>query len=485
MKTVKKEIGRLNSEKRFFLLLLICIGSIILLSSNALSQNRDATSRPFNVFNLRNLRFDFSVPSARPLSMGGAAIALSDDPTSVIVNPAGVAFFVRPAISSSVRLTTQRFKEPSYDCALQPGDIEDRDFLLDQTMVSAVVPFMENVYFATFREVIFDARLSYQNNRPLLLDDDASAEDIISRNFPSQRTVLKMGVVDNGGSIAWQINEKLNFGASLRLTRFEYSLNDRQYFNSHYGNDPAQCLENTITPANLYLIQTVDKKDWGVGFSAGILSRLTSRLVVGAVYHRRANFDLNSTIFLPRYAVNRGDSLITFESREDTTTHVRLNIPDSYGIGLAYKYRGWMNLTMDLIRIRYSELANASPGVGNSRDPRDLIQDNDANGFDPEGTSDLGQGDRWEFHAGLEYIFRVLPQKYRLPVRIGYYFDPSHIIHSVDDKPELNLSFPKAGDEHHFTLGLGFFWGKGLRLDGAVDISANSLEFVGSSVYVF
>ncbi|MCB0296647.1 MAG: hypothetical protein KDG51_15730, partial [Calditrichaeota bacterium] len=75
------------------LLAILCITG--LLSPAVFTQNRNAERRPLNSFNLRYLRLSFSAPTARPLSMGGAAIALSDDPTAATINPAGLVFYVR------------------------------------------------------------------------------------------------------------------------------------------------------------------------------------------------------------------------------------------------------------------------------------------------------------------------------------------------------------------------------------------------------
>ena len=49
------------------------------------------------------VQFDFSLPGARSLSLGGAFVALADDATSVWANPAGLTILARPEISGEGR----------------------------------------------------------------------------------------------------------------------------------------------------------------------------------------------------------------------------------------------------------------------------------------------------------------------------------------------------------------------------------------------
>lgn len=461
------------------------LGIACLLSLDAFPQNRNAERRPLNPFNLRYLRLTYSTPTARPLAMGGAAIALSDDPTAATINPAGLVFYVRPAISPSTKLSVREFSEPSAISSSDDKAVRHTDLFFDEALLSAVVQY-KRLHLSTFREVIDDTRLAFQSLQTLRVDPTLPAESVIQHNFPSRRTLLKTRIVDNGASLAWGFSEMLNFGASLRLTRLEYHLNEEQYFENDFPG-PAQQYRalNRISADNLYLIQTIDEKRWAVGFSAGMIGRLSNRLMLGITYNHRPAFDLKSNIFLPRYSVNRGDSLITFTSREDTTARVRFDLPDSYGIGIAYKYRGWLNLAMDLVRMRYRELLSQADNHRGERDLRNLIQDDLPGGGDPDQQSDLVLDNGWVFHAGVEYILKVSARNYRLPLRIGYYYDPGHIAHARTEQPQFQSLFPQEQGSHHATAGLGFFWGEKLRLDGAIDISTDAITLLGTTIYVF
>ncbi len=459
------------------------IGLFLLLSGLlSLPLFGQSAQRPVGSFNLRNLSFRFSIPTARPLSMGGAAIALPDDPSAATINPAGLSFFSRPAISSSSRLRSLEITEPAVNALNAPVSLADRDIFFDQSLISAIV-IIKGVRLSTFRETVYDARFSYQALQPFRSENLSGTEELYTANFPSRRTTLRMQIIDNGGSVAWRFSEKLNFGASLRLTRFQYNLVERSYLrNNPYIEDAYP--QSKFRPENLYLLQTIDEKKWGIGFTAGFLSRLSSRLVIGLVYNRRPAFTLNAARYFPRFEVfGVGDSTRTYPAGEDSIAAVHFDIPDSYGLGVAYKYRGWMNITFDVIRRQASQLVKSAPVAG-SLNPLNLIQDDLPGGGDPESQPDLTLEDQWEFHLGIEYLFR-LPGRVRLPVRAGYYYESNLIPYAVDQKPELQQRFPREKRQHHWTGGLGFFLGDKLRLDGAIDIAGNAVALVGSSVYTF
>ena len=46
------------------------------------------------------IQFDFSLPGARSLSLGGAFVAVADDATAAWGNPAGLTILTRPEVSA-------------------------------------------------------------------------------------------------------------------------------------------------------------------------------------------------------------------------------------------------------------------------------------------------------------------------------------------------------------------------------------------------
>ncbi len=457
----------------------------ILLTVSGIAQTRETSSRPFNPFNVRNLQFDVFIPAARPLAMGGSAIALPDDPSSATINPAGIAQISRPALSATTHFSYQNFSEPAVDLSGSANDVDGRDIFFDQTLISAIAV-IKGFQLSTFREMVYDARLSYQALQPLSIIPGEQPEAVLQQNFPSRRTNLRTQIVNNGITAATRISQRFNLGFSLRLTRLEYRLSERQYFESDW-NRAAEKIKLVSAPSadNLYFLQTIDERKTRLGFTVGFLGRLSNRLVVGAVYHFRPSFRLHSQVFLPEYKITTGDSTIVFPTQPEGNSAFKFNLPDTWGVGMAYKYRGRMNLALDVLRVRNSEMINLDNDIVlGVVDFRNLIQD-DISGRDPDGQRDITMKDQWEIHAGLEYLVKLLPRRKRFPMRIGYYFKPGGLLYAQNTPPKLQMAFPKSKTVHHLTGGLGIFWSDQLRLDGAIDISSQGVVVMGSSAFTF
>src|SRR6185503_2932057 len=65
-------------------------------------------------------QFNFNNPGARALGMGGAFVAVADDATAVIANPAGLVILQRPELSAEVKFTT--FNNSFAAFSNTPGD---------------------------------------------------------------------------------------------------------------------------------------------------------------------------------------------------------------------------------------------------------------------------------------------------------------------------------------------------------------------------
>ncbi len=451
---------------------------VLLLGMPGFSQTRQAGARPANAFNLRNLQFGSFHSATRAMAMGGSAIALSDDPSAAMINPAGSALFSRPALSATTRLHSEKLREPTVDSRRGADILETRDINFDQPLISATVG-LGGFQLGTFRETVFESRQKFEVQQLFRPEGSGPAEQILARNFPSRKVVVRNQIVDNGLSLATRFSQRLYLGASLRLTRLDFRLSERQYLESNWNRTVESGLRlSEFGIENLYLWQTVDERQTRAGFTAGILTRLSDRLLIGAVYNRRPSFDLISETFFPEFTVTRGDSTIRFPASTDGGRTIRFNLPDTWGIGVAYKYRGWMNLSVDLVRIRYSEMARAAEEFL----LRDLIQNNHIAA--PQQGPDLFLEDSWEVRGGLEYIFRLKSRR-RLPVRVGYYQKTAGTFYAPGTAPDLQSVFPKAHKQHHYTGGLGIFFSEKLRIDGAADVSTAGFVLMGSSVYTF
>ena len=432
------------------------------------------SNRPLNMFYPGNIRFSSSIPAARSLAMGGGAIALPDDPSAVTINPAGLGIFSRPALSATTRYLYFTDTETAY----HPAENIEPDKILDQTLISALVVW-KNIRFGSFRETIYDQRVLFTSPQQFVVYPGETSTNLLRRNFPSREIIARTQLVENGLSVGFRIGLQFTAGILLRLTRLEYGLTDRQYFpRDIYSAAPGSSITSDFSTGNLYATQTFDERSTKPGFTIGVLNRFSGRLVVGAVYHFRPTFNVTGETYLPTFTFRNGQQLTEFPAEQFRKVTFKWNMPDAFGAGFAYKYRGWMNLTLDLWRVRYSEMTESLADDGFTN----LIQNDQAGN---ENEQDLLLEDSWEWHAGMEYIFRFFSKNRRFPVRFGFYRKSAGVLHSEGNADNFQQIFPKPSSENHYTGGLGFLFGDRLRFDGAIDISANGFIFMGTSVYTF
>ena len=85
-----------------------------------------ANSETFSGF-----QFNFNNPGARALGMGGAFVAVADDATAVVANPAGLTILQRPEISAEYKFTRFRNNINAFTNTPDDGNtntVHSRDF---------------------------------------------------------------------------------------------------------------------------------------------------------------------------------------------------------------------------------------------------------------------------------------------------------------------------------------------------------------------
>ncbi|MGH1362114.1 MAG: OmpP1/FadL family transporter [Calditrichia bacterium] len=449
----------------------------------SLCEDLHAQSRPFDNFNFRNFRMSLAVQTARPASMGGAAIASTGDPVTGVINPASLTAITRPVFTSSHRMTISQIEEPSYNCNNAGRRTTEDDFLIDLSHAANVYPY-KYLRMSAFRELVANDRYTFRSYRPF--DTGGTPEALLRSNAPSRRTNARLSIVDNGGAIGIRMSRKISIGALLRITRFDYELQEGRFFASEYHNETVGCVRSELVAENLYLNQTIDERAWGLGFGLGATFLVNDELTLGLIFHNRPSFKLKSRIYQPLYEVRQisgqDTSLTVLGARDDTATVANFNIPDNLGLGFHYKVSSSLKVAADVVFIEYRNLISGDANL-------DLEQDNSPT--DPDGLPDLELSSGihikdWQLHfrAGIEFILSLREKRWRIPLRVGYAYEPAHVLHAANENESLRQSFPRELTKHHITAGSGFFLGKRLRLDGALNVARNFVELSSSAVFI-
>jgi long-chain fatty acid transport protein len=389
--------------------------------------------------------------------MGGAFLAVADDATAVVTNPAGLPILQRPEISAEVKFTKYTNTIQAFTNTPQEGlagvyhgrDFDDR--VTTPSFFSFVYPTERFVGAVFVREQVnFESRFTTEgvflplpDGRLFRLFPVTSRLDITALNF--------------GGGVGLnlaKIHPLLpNIGGSIEFSQGSVnSLTQRFDIDDDFFGPP------NFSQANIQQQSSVSGSDIDVGFNVGMLWKPIKDLSIGAVFRRGPRFDLQETQIFPQ------------DGRFLDVTQVldfRLKIPDTYGVGIAYRLFDRLTIALDVVRIRYSQL------LGNFQ----VV-------FAPEGEANQYKlDDATEVHVGAEYIFFI--RRIPVAVRAGFFTDPDHKIRFTGAAVNQRALFPGGKDQVHVTGGVGIVPIPSLQIDFAVNQSDTVQEFVISTVYRF
>jgi hypothetical protein len=391
------------------------------------------------------IQFDFLNPSARSLALGSAFVALADDATASLVNPAGLIALTRPEVSFEVRY--RRFEQPfltggrlsgeptgmGVDRIAGPQFTTIGDTAVAPAFVSAVLP-RGRLRVAGFRHEL------------LGLEQRFASQGVFQwRGFDNRDTassaVRTLDVDTYGASAAYEFR-RLWLGGSLLIQKFGLGFEfDRFVFDEQY--DPPN-------PERHVFRFTQDGDDIGVGATIGALIPI-SGVNVGVAYKRSPRFEFSSF---------SGGAVGSQQRTVDT-----FKVPDTLAIGVSAMINDRFLVTTEYTRVFHSQLRSDYVVVlarqGESRPRLDRFTIDDAN----------------EFHVGVEYL---LPLPKRPAIRGGFWFDPDHSVHYdptaaydfLDERIDVSLS--SGRDLWHYTLGTMFAVHPRIDISAALDRSARS-----------
>jgi len=391
-------------------------------------------------------QFNFNNPGARSLGMGGAFVAVADDATAVIANPAGLTILQRPELSGEVKFTrfTNTFAAFSNTPADAPGrNYTSRDFsdeVVTPSFFSFVYP-TERVVLAAFIRELINYKSSFET-RGVFVENPATGG--IAQLAPSKSTLeitaLNFGL---GAGLNLEKENPLlpNIGASL-----EFSV----------GRIRSR-LDRFDATGGLNSTEGVDGTDIGVGFNVGALWHPMKELGLGLVYRRGPRYDMTFTF--------------TDSTGATTTNPFGFKVPDVAAVGVSYRFFERLTVAFEATYIQYSQL------VRNFQVP-------EADAIGKKYRVD----DALELHLGGEYIFFV--KDIPFAARAGFYTNPDHKIRYTGGPHDTSEAFDRAlyqpgKDRYHGTAGLGVVPLPGFQLDFAGNYSKDVREFSVSTVFRF
>lgn len=410
------------------------------------------------------IQFNFSPPGAANLALGGAFLGLANDATTAYTNPAGLTQLFERELHFEGRAFefTHVFTDFNMDDPTEPFDNEADDRTEGLSFFSYVHPFKHWTIAAYRHELVsfeadFATRGAFVFGTPTRLGSPLGLPGELDGRLASLNNTMDLRVVNHGISLARRFG---GVSLGLGLSHYDFSLDSSA---QRFFTDPNPEPEGT-TPleGRLANVQTQTGDDDDQGVSVGILwESPKGAWNLGGVFRQGPSFTFEArTVFVA-----------AADLFDDVEQQARFNVPDVYGVGVAFKPNDAVRVTFDYNRVEYSDLTRGFVdifGLGRLFDEVTLSPEIDRFVID---NAD-------EIHAGFEYFFiRKIP----VVVRAGAWYDPDHTLRFEGDNPSFREIFaPRHGsDELHLTLGFGVTYRKihvAAALDDSERVTTGSLS---------
>ncbi len=397
----------------------------------------------------------------RAIGWGGAFIAVSDDATAANWNPAGLVQLVKPEASVVMSYHT---RQEDTDFSGYEADSESR------LRSVANINYASIVYPFNISEMNMAVSLNYQ--RLFEFDRDleytATGVNVTGNSFNETRHIEQVGALTTvTPAYSIQITPALSMGFAVNFWGVEDSGNGWEQ------RWQVESTEDTFSgPVRSWTEIEEEYVISGINYVAGVHYKIQN-FTIGAVYKSAWEADVEFTSdmetanYFPESPTNNFKDETHFEEDQ------KLIWPDSYGVGVAYRYSDRLSFAVDAYTIRWSEFE-----LDTDDGDLNLLAGNDQ-------TADIE--DVWQVRAGAEYIW-LLP-KYIVVARGGVFYDPEPLQEEVNEFYGAALGGGLVYKNMVVDAALQYRWAtdvKGERIQG-VGAETDVQEFMGivSLIYHF
>jgi long-subunit fatty acid transport protein len=368
---------------------------------------------------------------ARAIGMGGAFIAVADDATAASWNPGGLIQLERPELSVVVDCLYRRENNNFADFPGASGK---------DTIATTGINYLSAAYPFTLYNHNMIVSLSYQHLY------DFSRDWSFTLASPDLRTGVKYnadgGLYAYGIAYSVQLMPQLSFGFTLNIWQ-------NGIYHEGWQATSRQNSAVRISGNEWWTVESVNNDRWsfqGFNTNLGVLWNITDQLTLGTVFKTPFTADLQnkhsstSTLFKPR---QRKGTII---ERESTILDENLDMPMSYGLGLAYRFSDRLTVSADVYRTEWGSFVRTdSQGIKYS-----AVTNLPLDQSEVDATTQV--------HLGAEYLF--IKPEYTIPIRAGLFYDPGPAQGSPDDYFGFSLGSGIGFGRYVFDIAYQFRYGR-------------------------
>jgi long-subunit fatty acid transport protein len=361
---------------------------------------------------------------ARATGMGGAFIGVADDATAASWNPAGLIQLEEPEVSA---VYSYFHRKQTYSSDSHPEMNSTRTMDTDGLNYASIAyPFIllnRNMLISLNYQRLYEMNKEYRF-------------PYLTPTGPSERTVSESGheefsqdgfLYTVSPALAVQVTPELYVGATFNIWDNIFGQNG---WKSRSEQVQKKVRERAL-PVPLVIqtdtttIRNEDNSFKGYNWHMGFLWSLTEKLTLGGVYKTpfEADFEKKQTVTQdvcfgaapPGSPLNVSCTSSVDSSSED----FELDMPASYGLGLAYRHSDSLTLAIDVYMTNWE---------------RFVLRDSEENETNPLTGSNIREGrlkNTTQIRAGMEYLY--VEGKNIIPLRTGVFYDPEPATGHVDD----------------------------------------------------
>ncbi|MDM8523059.1 outer membrane protein transport protein [Desulfococcaceae bacterium HSG8] len=376
---------------------------------------------------------------ARALGMGGAFIGVADDATAASWNPGGLVQLKAPEISFVGnwlhRIEDNTFGGHPEANGAQTISKEDLNYfsvaypfhLFNRNMIVSLN--YQNLYDFT-REWSFPIIHESKPDAPLKFTSDSN------NDYQQNGTLSALGIACSA-----QIVPNFFFGFTLNLWDDDLSNNKWE------ENYRFSVLKITTWPV---ISTTNEINHWkdrylfsGFNFNIGMLWHVTNELTIGMVFKSPFTADVKHE------RITIQEKVVNSQEKEPGISHYnfneKLDMPMSYGLGIAYRFSDEFTVSADIYRTEWQDfILTEQDGTEKS-----FITGKPAEESDIDPTH--------QFRMGAEYMF--IKSDYTIPLRAGAFYDPVPAEGSPDDYYGVSMGAGIAIGRYLFDIACQYRFG--------------------------
>lgn len=374
---------------------------------------------------------------ARAMGMGGAFIAIADDATAASWNPAGLIQLERPELSI---VGAYFHRREEFSSSLRPeinntGEVDDTNI----NYFSATYPFQfhKNMVVSINYQRLFEfkRRFSY------LLDFSFAGLDLLQdKHFSQDGSIGALGL-----AYAIEIIPKLSLGATLNIWT------DKLFWENGWKETFSERSVGTQGGAPVTIDTHITDKYSefrGVNANLGLLWNMTKHLTLGAVVKTPFDASIRHEFSFAQTSTFGPPVDITVTSQQSLPAEdVDLDMPLSYGIGLAWRVSDALSFDIDVYRTHWSDY---------------ILTDSQGNEFSPIDGRPKSQSDvedTTQVRVGGEYLFIPRERNVVVPLRAGLFYDPEPAHDDMKDFYGLAVGSGIAYKNFIFDVAYQLRWG--------------------------